>query len=136
MKSKISFLLAVITSLFLSYSFYVDSQGNGNLWLVPEKYQKMKNPVEVSKESIERGKFLYSEHCKSCHGEKGLGDGPEAAQLDTPSGDFSNKFFQTQSDGSIFYKTLEGRDDMPGFKKEIPDAKDMWSVVNYVRNLD
>jgi len=43
--------------------------------------------------------------------------------------------FQSQSDGSLFYKTSEGRDDMPSFKKKIPDQDDIWNLVNYVRTL-
>lgn len=107
----------------------------GDPWVVPEKYQKMKNPVKADSESISAGKSLYTKHCKSCHGSKGLGDGTKAAQLKTKCGDFSSKEFQSQSDGSMFYKTKEGRDDMPSFKKKIPDDVDIWNLVNYLRTL-
>ena len=113
---------------------YVPRQSN-DPWVVPEKYQKMKNPVKADKESISLGKSLYTKHCKSCHGSKGLGDGTKAAQLKTHCGDFSTSEFQKQSDGSIFYKIEEGRDDMPSFKKKIPEQEDVWSLVNYVRTL-
>jgi hypothetical protein len=43
--------------------------------------------------------------------------------------------FQSQSDGALFYKTSEGRDDMPSFKKKIPDAEDIWNLVNFVRTF-
>ena len=85
--------------------------------------------------SIAEGKALYATHCKSCHGAKGKGDGPKAANLKTESGDFSKADFQAQTDGSIFYKTSEGRDDMPKFKAKIPDADDIWSIVNFIRTL-
>jgi mono/diheme cytochrome c family protein len=104
-------------------------------WAVPDNYQKMKNPVASNAESIAEGKTLYSTHCKSCHGAKGLGDGSKAAQLKTDPGDFSKADFQAQSDGALFYKTSEGRDDMPSFKKKIPDADERWSIVNYMRTL-
>jgi mono/diheme cytochrome c family protein len=42
---------------------------------------------------------------------------------------------QKQSDGSLFYKISEGREDMPSFKKKIPDEEDIWSIVNYLRTL-
>ncbi len=117
-------------TVFLSTAF-ISTQA-GNPWVVPEKYKKMKNPVKSDAESIAAGKALYVKHCKSCHGSKGLGDGTKAAQLKTDCGDFSKPDFQSQSDGSIFYKTNEGRDDMPSFKKKMPDETDIWSVVNYV----
>ena len=95
----------------------------------------MKNPEASNAESIAEGKTLYGTHCKSCHGTKGLGDGSKAAQLKTEPGNFSTAEFQSQSDGSLFYKTSEGRDDMPSFKKKIPEADERWSIVNYMRTL-
>jgi hypothetical protein len=64
-----------------------------------------------------------------------LGDGSKAAQLKTDPGDFSAASFQSQSDGALFYKTSEGRDDMPSFKKKIPDADERWSIINFIRTL-
>jgi len=104
-------------------------------WPVPDKYKSMKNPVASDAESIATGKALWSTHCKSCHGAKGMGDGPKAAQLKTEPGDFSLAEVQSQTDGSFFYKISEGREDMPSFKKKIPDQEDIWSLVNYMRTL-
>lgn len=104
-------------------------------WVVPDVAKNKKNPVPSDAQTIATGKALYSTHCKSCHGTKGLGDGSKAAQLKTEPGDFSTAAFQKQTDGSLFYKTSEGRDDMPGFKKKIPDEDDRWSVVNFMRTL-
>lgn len=104
-------------------------------WPVPDNYKSMKNPVAADAASVAEGKALFATHCKSCHGAKGLGDGSKAAQLKTEPGDFSKPVFQSQSDGSLFYKTSEGRDDMPNFKKKIPDANERWSIVNFMRTL-
>lgn len=104
-------------------------------WPVPEKYLKMANPVKSDATSIANGKELYNQHCQSCHGKKGKGDGPKAAQLDTESGDFTKADFQKQPDGALFYKITEGRKDMPTYKKKIPEADDVWAVVNYIRTL-
>jgi len=104
-------------------------------WPVPDNYKNMKNPVASNAESIAAGKALWGQHCKSCHGTKGLGDGPKAAQLKTEPGDFAKPETQSQTDGSLFYKSSEGRDDMPSFKKKIPDAEERWSLVNYMRTL-
>jgi mono/diheme cytochrome c family protein len=104
-------------------------------WPVPEKDAKAVNPVKSDAASIAAGKALWETHCSSCHGKKGLGDGSKAAQLKTQPSDFSKASFQSQSDGSIFYKMVEGRKDMPSFKKKIPDAEDNWSLVVFVRTL-
>lgn len=111
------------------------SHGPNDPWPVPDKYLKMANPVPSDAASVANGKGLYVQHCQSCHGKKGKGDGPKAAQLDTESGDFTTAEFQKQPDGALFYKTFEGRKDMPSYKKKIPDQNDIWAVVNYMRTL-
>ena len=104
-------------------------------WPVPDAAKNKKNPVASNAESLATGKELWSTHCKSCHGTKGLGDGPKAAQLKTEPGDFSKAETQGQTDGSLFYKVSEGRDDMPSFKKKVADEDDRWSLVNFMRTL-
>lgn len=104
-------------------------------WPVPDNYKKMKNPVAADAASIAEGKALWSTHCKSCHGAKGLGDGSKAAQLKTEPGNFSKADVQAQTDGALFYKLTEGRDDMPNFKKKLPDADERWSLVNFMRTF-
>ncbi len=106
-----------------------------NAWTVPASANAKTNPVKADKSSLSIGKTLYTKHCASCHGKTGLGDGPKAAQLDTDSGDFSSAAFQRQTDGALFYKTIEGRGDMPSYKKKIPDDEDIWHLVNYMRSF-
>ncbi|HKH62894.1 MAG TPA: c-type cytochrome [Flavitalea sp.] len=122
--------LALLLNIFSGFRLFQNKP-----WPVPENYKNMKNPVASDATSIAEGKALYGTHCKSCHGAKGLGDGNKAAQLKTEPGDFTTADFQGQTDGELFYKTTEGRDDMPNFKKKIPDAEERWSVVHYMRTL-
>ena len=133
MKLKLSNLFYLAPSVVLIFGFSTTIAQTP--WVAPEKVAKMANPVKSDAESLDNGKSLWVTHCQSCHGKKGKGDGSKAAQLKTPVGDFTSADFQKQSDGSIFYKTSEGRTDMPSFKKKIPDADDIWSLVNYVRTL-
>ena len=136
MKNNIKKTLALaISGALLIGMMSVLSAFQKKPWTVPDNFQKMKNAVASNTESISEGKALYSTHCKSCHGAKGMGDGNKAAQLKTEPGDFSSSGFQAQSDGAIFYKTSDGRDDMPSFKKKVPDADERWSIVNYMRTL-
>lgn len=104
-------------------------------WAVPDVAKNKKNPVASDAAGIATGKGLWDLHCKSCHGSKGLGDGSKAAQLKTEPGDFSKADFQAQTDGALFYKITEGRDDMPNFKKKVSDEDDRWNLVNYMRKL-
>ena len=104
-------------------------------WSAPANFKSKKNPVANDAAAISAGKALWATHCKSCHGTKGLGDGSKAAQLKTEPGDFSKAETQSQTDGELFYKTAEGRDDMPAFKKKIPDQDDIWTLVHYMRSF-
>lgn len=131
---KLVFILVVVMGL-ISISFTISSNQNRKPWPVPDKDKKMKNPVASDDESIKSGKALWNTHCKSCHGSKGLGDGSKAAQLKTDPGDFSKADVQNETDGTLFYRTTEGRDDMPNFKKKLPDADDRWHLVNYIRTF-
>ena len=104
-------------------------------WDVPDDYAKMENPMEADDESLEIGAALYKLHCKSCHGKYGEGDGTKADDLDAFPGDFTLDEFKDQSDGSMFYKTKIGRDEMPEFSKKIDDDEDIWHLVNFMKEM-
>lgn len=134
-KKIISFVLPLAGLFLMSVLAGFGTFDQKKPWTVPDAAKNKKNPVTSNAESIATGKSLWSTHCKSCHGTKGLGDGSKASQLKTEPGDFSKADFHAQTDGSLFYKTSEGRDDMPSFKKKITDADDIWSIVNYMRTM-
>ncbi len=125
---KMMVMVAIATMFFISASAQTG-------WTVPDKYKTMKNPTAASKENIANGKDLYAKDCKSCHGAAWLGDGPKAATLGVPCGDFSTSKFQSQSDGELFFKISEGKGKMPSFKKTIPDDNDRWNIVQYMRSF-
>ncbi len=115
-------------------------------WKVPENYNKMKNPVVADDASIKAGKELYSDHCVSCHGKKGKGDGYKAVNIETTPTDFTSETFQKQTDGALLYKFSYGHRDMPAFKKRIPDNADViegtfgktrspGDLINYLRTF-
>ena len=122
----------ILASLFIIISGFTYFQ---EPWAVPDKFSKMPNPMKGDAESLTTGKEIWAKHCQSCHGKSGKGDGSKAAQLKTQPGDFSKAEFHKQTDGAMFYKTSEGRDDMPSFKKKVPDQDDIWAVVNYMRTF-
>jgi mono/diheme cytochrome c family protein len=128
---KIIMLLGIFS--FILYSFTITIQDE---WTVPEKYKTMKNPTDKSnKEDMAFGKSLYNKNCKSCHGKEGYGDGPKAEEQEGDLGDFSSAEFQSQTDGELYYKMSFGRDDMPEYRKKMPEEEDRWLVINYVRTL-
>jgi mono/diheme cytochrome c family protein len=122
--------LLMLSSGFFSFTYY-----QAKPWAVPDKNAKMANPVKSDAETIKVGKEIWNKHCASCHGKTGAGDGSKAAQLKTAMEDMSTAAVQGQTDGTLYYKMSEGRDEMPSFKKKIPDTEDLWSVVNYLRTF-
>lgn len=128
---KLSILTLII--IFITSASFTLLQNKP--WAVPADKAKMANPLKSDPASVATGKTLWNQHCASCHGKTGLGDGSKSAQLETTPPDFSKAVFQGQSDGAIFFKTAEGRGDMPAFKKKIPDQDDLWALVNFMRSL-
>ncbi len=130
---NLKFISALTLSAFLLLSFSVLVQKK---WDAPAKYKSMKNPSDPKdKDGMNEAKALYAKQCVSCHGKKGLGDGSKAADLKGDVGDFTSSDFQKQTDGEIFYKMTEGRDEMPSFKKKVAEDDDRWLLVNYLRTL-
>jgi mono/diheme cytochrome c family protein len=123
---------AVIAVFFMFGTAVNAQQAKAKPWPVPDKDKSMKAP---GKADLATGKELWAKHCKSCHGSKGLGDGPKAATLKTNPGDFSSAAFQASTDGEIFFRTDKGRDEMPAYEKKIPDANDRWALVAFMRTL-
>ena len=136
MKKLQSILFAIMLTGFsvilLSFTTFLQDKKK---WVVPESAKKVTNPTKASEENITIAKNLFAKHCRSCHGKNGEGDGTKAAELKSFPGDFTTPKFQAQTDGEIFYKTTEGRDEMPEFKKKLPSDEDRWLIVHYLRTL-
>ena len=134
-------LITVLISAFVVVAFLLGNaasaqQKKAAAWPVPDKDKNLKAAVKLGDASvIATGKELWAKHCKSCHGSKGLGDGPKAASLKTFPGDFSSAAFQGSTDGEIFYRTDKGRDEMPAYEKKIAEANDRWALVAFMRSL-
>ena len=135
MKRQLVIISTLVLGSFLLLSMIAIKSNLQDPWKVPAKYEKMENPYSKAADAESIGRILYSKHCKSCHGSKGKGDGKKAATLDTPVGDFSDASFKNQSDGSLYYKTFFGRDEMPSFNKKITDEEEKWLLINYICGL-
>ncbi|MEJ2114051.1 MAG: c-type cytochrome [Flavobacteriaceae bacterium] len=135
MKKLFFTLIAILVGSFALISMISNNSFLQDPWKAPGKYIKMENPFANAADDDNIGRILYSKHCKSCHGKNGKGDGTKAESIDTPIGDFSDDSFKKQTDGSIYYKTIVGRDDMPSFEKKINDEEERWLLVNYLRVL-
>jgi mono/diheme cytochrome c family protein len=126
----------IIAVVFVLGNTVNAQQAKAKPWPVPDKNKAIKAPVNLKDASvISNGKDLWAKNCKSCHGAKGLGDGPKSVSLKTFPGDFSSAAFQSMTDGELFFKTSTGRDEMPAYEKRLPDANDRWGLVAYMRTF-
>jgi mono/diheme cytochrome c family protein len=107
----------------------------GKPWPTPDAAAAKKNPVKAGDaDAIKEGKDLYIQHCKSCHGAKGKGDGSKAEKIDISCNDFTTAEYKKKTDGENYYKTTEGRKPMPSYKEKMSDSE-RWKVVAYMRTL-
>lgn len=103
-------------------------------WTAPPRAAKKVNPVAPDAKSIEWGKRLFERDCVSCHGSKGLGDGPKAGELERKPTSFGDASVWEQSDGAFFWKITEGKPPMPS-EKTLMSEEERWHVINYMRTL-
>lgn len=111
-------------------------------WPAPAADKARPNPLTPAPDLLNRGRALYEQHCQTCHGDKGRGDGPSArlhARRAKPPKDLTLPEVQAGlSDGEIFWKMSSGfRKDgkiiMPSISEV--SAEDRWKVVLYLRTL-
>ena len=132
------FLSGIAVAGFISYGASSltlgDGKPEGQPWPCPEKSAKVTSPIKADEGVLATGKEIWNQHCKSCHGKDGRGDGTKAENSDISCGDFTAERFQKTSDGELYWKTTEGRKPMPSFKLKLSDIE-RWSVVLYTRTF-
>ena len=106
------------------------------LLVIPDNFAAidlLRNPTQVTSESLETGKKYYDIYCLPCHGAQGAGDGPINAKLYiAPNLLLENA--QNLSDGMIYSIIRHGRGAMRSYADGVRGV-DRWHVVNYVRQL-
>ena len=84
-------------------------------------------------ETIAYGQLIYEESCAACHGAGGLGDGPEAADQETPPTDLTNlSYWYNRSNETVFTALQPGA--LPGHEYDLSDDE-LWAVVDYSRTF-
>lgn len=108
-------------------------EGMEGHWMAPEKAAHKRNPVKADEASISRGQTLFQTHCAVCHGPRGEGDGPSAAELNPKPANLK-EMSRHHSDGDLAWKIATGRGAMPKWAG-ILKQKQIWDLVNYLRRL-
>ncbi|PIE49228.1 MAG: cytochrome c class I, partial [Flavobacteriales bacterium] len=129
MDKKLLYIIgSFVLILFMSFKIQEDR------WIAPEGAKKIKNPVTAAQKSLsaERGAKLFKTRCMICHGPKGKGDGIGGKALTPKPQNLTSDMVQSQTDGEIFWKISNGRNDMIKWGPILTEEQ-RWDIVNYVR---
>ena len=128
MKNK--HILIVLLSLFLFGFIGIQK----DIWKAPEESKKLKNPTTNFEKSVIRGKKIYRSRCAVCHGKTGLGDGPGGKALVPKPKSLLTPLVLNQTDGELFWKISNGRNDMIKWEPILSEQQ-RWDLVNYMRKM-
>lgn len=105
---------------------------------VPTSFHR--SPSHFDATSIDRGLALYAQHCASCHGTDGRGEGPAAASLAVWPPTLSAGLLWKRAEGELLWRVLhgmnarDGTQTMPGFAGRLSEA-DAWAVLDGMKAL-
>ncbi|HEB78156.1 MAG TPA: cytochrome c [Methylothermaceae bacterium] len=114
-----------------------------DVWLTPPtEYAGLRSDHWADLQAIAKGESIYRQHCQSCHGPGGRGDGPLAADLPHPPADLTHHFHLApgKGDGYLFWRVSEGGmvepfrsqgSMMPAFKTILTE-NERWAVLAYI----
>jgi putative copper export protein/mono/diheme cytochrome c family protein len=90
------------------------------------------SPTGYSAHSVAAGRALFAEHCVSCHGERGRGDGPAAKDLRPLPADLTAEHIYGHSNGDLFWWISHGIGEaMPPFSTVLDEAA-RWNLIDFV----
>jgi mono/diheme cytochrome c family protein len=98
------------------------------------------SPALFSVDTIALGARVYAQHCASCHGADGRGEGPRAASLAQWPPTLASPLLARRADGELFWHVLAGMRDrqgeptMPAFRDRLGDQQ-VWAVLDYMKAL-
>ncbi len=104
---------------------------------VPVEYGEANNPLSGSAVAIAAGRALYEDHCQSCHGANGTGDGNAANDLSPSPALLSFMISMPMSvDAYLMWSISEGGvafgSEMPAFRSELTNDE-IWEIVSFMR---
>jgi mono/diheme cytochrome c family protein len=104
---------------------------------LPAQYAKARNPLAPTAANVAAGRALYMEHCASCHGRTGKGDGEAGRDLNPPPPTIDAVAQMPMAqDGYLLWTIDRGGEAldtaMPAFK-DVLDHKQQWQVILFLR---
>jgi mono/diheme cytochrome c family protein len=103
----------------------------------PAGAEKDVNPLagDMSPEVLTIGRAKYDIYCALCHGLTGNNDGSITPKMPVKPRLLLSDEAKAYSDGRIYYSITAGKGVMGSYQGQIPNSRDRWAIVNYVRSL-
>lgn len=129
----LQFLIISISFIFISCSTLVASKPNTEHGIIIKLKNSKKYAERLNQDSIKRGLQLYTNHCVSCHGKTGKGDGPDALQR-IPKPANLKKLVNEIDDFSFFMNISVWQGSMPGWKERFSPLE-REDLVAYIKTF-
>lgn len=116
--------------------YYGDNEGERER----AKREILRNPFQITKLGLAKGKDLYEIYCGICHGAKGDGNGylvsEENVKAKYPAqpANFMQDSFYLASNGRFYHAIMHGKNVMGGYSDKL-SYEERWQVIHYIRGL-
>ncbi len=95
---------------------------------------ELKSPLAGNKNALARGAIVFANHCETCHGPFGKGDGMVAKRgFPAPPSLLAPRAL-AMKDGQMFHVMTYGQGNMPSYAPQV-ERHDRWCAIEYVRKL-
>jgi mono/diheme cytochrome c family protein len=103
------------------------------------QYASKVNPLQPTTQNIKSGEKLFEQNCARCHGQTGVGDGPDGQNLSPPPANIAAvSKMPMATDGYLYWTISEGGapvgSAMPPFKNQLKE-NEIWEIITYLRAL-
>jgi mono/diheme cytochrome c family protein len=92
------------------------------------------NPFSSNANTVQRGAFVFTNYCASCHGSDGKGMGPVAQRGYPPPPSLLAQRAREVRDGQMFHVLTFGQNNMPSYAGQL-SREDRWMAIIYLRSL-
>lgn len=92
------------------------------------------NPIADDPRALERGRRLYDENCRFCHGETGRGDGGLAELWQPRPAHLARQDLVNESDGQLYWTISLAPKGMPAFATRM-SGPDRFTLIRHLRAL-
>jgi mono/diheme cytochrome c family protein len=105
---------------------------------IPSPYTELRNPLSDQPEQVKAGAAVFQQHCASCHGFSGQGNGPAANNAVPPPANLAWLMHtpMSRSDPYVYWTIAEGGEqfasEMPAFKNTLSKTQ-IWQVISFIR---